>query len=151
MDSLRRHCEACVCADQVMIMLNRKGLFTINASEADNIVSECEHEGWRIFRLPNNISSKDDFFAGVRRTLPLDPELRSNRSWDALADSLWAGLDSLREDKIIVIWPDPSLMEAHAQKDFFIAESVLSELSLSLADAEMTAGAIKQLLVLRVI
>lgn len=132
-------------------MLNRTGFFTVDALEAEQTIAKREQTGWRIFRLPTNISSKDEFFEGVRHTLPLDPALHSNRSWDALADSLWAGLDSLSEERIVVIWPDASRMEAQAPEDFAIATNIFTELPTSLADVEVTAGATKQLLVLRVI
>lgn len=132
-------------------MMNATGFFTINVLEAEQAIAEREREGWRIYRLPAAMSSKDDFFTGVRQALPLNPSLQSNRSWDALADSLWAGLDALPESKIVVVWPDPSAMEANAPDDFSIATSVLEELPESLANAEMTAGATKELLILRVI
>lgn len=132
-------------------MLKETGSFVVDASEAEKIVSERQREGWRIFRLPAHITSADDFFEGIRRTLPLDPPLHSNRSWDALADSLWAGLHSLEESRIVMVWPDAVGMEVHSPKDFAIAEDILSALPSSLADTKLTVGAPKQLLVLRVV
>lgn len=132
-------------------MLNTTGFFTVDALGAEKAIAERERAGWRVFHLPTNISSKDEFFEGVRCTLPLDPALHSNRSWDALADSLWAGLDSLPEEKIVVVWPDASQMETQAPEDFAIATNVFTELPTSFADIEVTAGGTKQLLVLRVI
>lgn len=131
-------------------MLNATGFFTIDALEAEHAAAEREREGWRIFRLPTAISSKDDFFEGVRQTLPLDPPLQSNRSWDALADSLWAGLDSLPESKVVIVWSGASAMETHAPKDFAIATNILIELPDLLGSVDITAGATKELLVLRV-
>lgn len=132
-------------------MSRATGCFSVNASEAEKIVSERQREGWRIFRLPAHITSADEFFEGVRRTLPLDPPLHSNRSWDALEDSLWAGLHSLGESRIVMVWPDAFEMEVHSPKDFAIAENILSELPPSLADTKLTVGVPKQLLVLRVV
>jgi len=132
-------------------MLSTTGFFTVNALEGEQAIAEREREGWRILRLPAHVTSKDEFFDGVRCTLPLDPPLHSNRSWDALADSLWAGLDGLPDDRIVVVWSDASSMEAHAPDDFAIAAEILRELPQSLSDTEVTAGATKQLLVLRVI
>ena len=126
-------------------------MFAVSALEAERIVFECEQKGWRIFRLPANIISKDEFFEGIRRTLPLDPPLQSNRSWDALADSLWAGLHSLEESRIVMVWSDAFEMQVHSPKDFVIAENILSELPPSLADTKLTVGAPKQLLVLLVV
>ncbi|NKI96516.1 barstar family protein [Rhizobacter sp. SG703] len=130
-------------------MINKAGLFSIDELEVEKVVAECERRGWRVFRLPTNLSSKDEFFEGVRRVLPLDPILQSNRSWDALADSLWAGLDGLDEEKIVIIWPDSSIMELRSPKDYEIAVDVLRALPDSLADKNVTAGPTKQLLIIR--
>ena len=132
-------------------MPNKAGFFVVDLLKARQTIAEQEEAGGRVFHLPANISSKDEFFEGVRSTLPLDPDLLSNQSWDALADSLWAGLDSLLEEKVVVVWPGGSKMEAQAPEDFAIAVNILTELADSLADVEVTAGATKQLLVLLVI
>jgi hypothetical protein len=60
-------------------------------------------------------------------------------------------LDSLPQQKIVVVWPNASQMEAQAPEDFAIATNVFAELPTSLADIEVTVGTTKQLLVLRVI
>jgi hypothetical protein len=45
------------------------------------------------------------FFEAMKALLPLDPPLVGNRSWDALSDSLWSGLDQLAADNIAIVWP----------------------------------------------
>ena len=131
-------------------MLYRFGFFAVDASKADEITDECERDNWRIFRLPADIVSKDEFFEAVRSTFPLNPKLHSNRSWDALADSLWSGLDGLSEKNIVITWSDTFLMEVGAPEDFAIALNILMELPSSLSSAEATAGKTKQVLVLHV-
>ena len=69
----------------------------------EKIAEERRQEGWRIFRLPSNIWTKASFFNAVRRTLPLDPPLHSNRVWDALSDSFWSGLDELDDERIVIV------------------------------------------------
>jgi hypothetical protein len=132
-------------------MVDATGLFVVGALEAEQLVEKCGREGGRIFVLPESIRTRDDFFAGIRQVLPLDPPLESSRSWEALADSLWSGLDSLPDSKVVVVWPSASLMENQSPEDFRIATDILSELPDSLADVEVTAGQTKQVLVLQVV
>lgn len=74
--------------------------------------------------------------------------LRTNRSWDALADSLWGGLHGLADQKIVVAWTDAFLMKLHSPQEFSVAIQILSELTESFSSPEVTAGATKELLVL---
>jgi hypothetical protein len=134
-----------------MAVLNGPGLFTIDGTEIERLVASYDREGWRIFRLPGSLASKDEFFEGIRQSLPLDPPLQSNRSWDALSDSLWSGLDNLKEGKIVIVWPDTSRMKALAPEAFSIATSVLMDLISTLADEKTTLGNTKDLRVLQVV
>jgi hypothetical protein len=131
--------------------LQETGVHTVNSHEADRAAQARAQSGWRVFRLPTGIVTREDFFEGVRRTLPLDPAVHGNRSWDALSDSLWSGLDELQDERILIVWPDASRMKASDREEFGIATSVLADLCTSLADAEATVGAPKQVLVLQVI
>ncbi|AVH97783.1 MULTISPECIES: barstar family protein [Streptomyces] len=56
--------------------------------------------------------------------------------WDALADSVWGGLDAPR---VVVVWPDAGAV-AEAHGDHAIALDILRDLPTSLADARCTAG-----------
>ena len=132
-------------------MLSKTGLYTVSQSEAERIIRARAQQGWRIFRLPADITSKEQFFEGVRRTFPQDPALHSSRSWDALSDSLRASLDGLRDEPIVIVWPSAFRLKAEAPDDFNIATSILADLSASPADAEATAGATKRVLVLQVV
>jgi hypothetical protein len=122
---------------------------TVNLGFADRMVAEHEGHGWRIFRLPRFIASKEQFFESVRATLPLDPTLHRNDVWDALSDSVWGGLDSLPEDKILILWPDASRMKTQAAADFAIATEILQDLPGSLGDPVITAGNPKSLLIIQ--
>jgi hypothetical protein len=134
-----------------MAVLNGPGLFTIDGTEIERLVASYDREGWQIFRLPGSLASKDEFFEGIRQSLPLDPPLQSNRSWDALSDSLWSGLDNLKERKIVIVWPDASRMKALAPEAFSIATSILMDLISTLADEKTTLGNTKDLRVLQVV
>ena len=132
-------------------MLDSRGFFNTGAEEAEQVLALCERSGWRIFRLPYGISSKEAFIAGVRSTLPLDPPLYGNKNWDALPDSLFSGLHATDEDRIAIVWPDGSQLEARAPADFLVASDILADLPAQLADEIATVGETKQVLVLRVI
>lgn len=127
------------------------GLFSVDLMTGEGLIAERKRSGWRIFRLPPSISSKSEFFKGACQELPLDPPLRSNQSWDALADSLWSGLNGCPERKILIVWSEASMMEAEAPEDFAIAMDILQELPELLANTDITAGGTKDLIVLKVI
>lgn len=129
-------------------MIDESGYISILDSELESTIKKHQSEGWRVFRLPANMSSKDEFFNGVRLTLPLDPPLYSNRSWDALADSLWAGLDGLPDRNIVIVWPSTSRFEMYSVDDFAIAQSILADLPVLLSNNEVTAGSITNVVVL---
>lgn len=70
---------------------------------------------------------REAFFAGVRRSLPLDPPLTSSRSWDALSDSLWEGLSLVDDSRIVIVWDTSVPVDDHASADFTLALSVLTD------------------------
>lgn len=131
-------------------MKTENGVLTLSSQKAEGLLKELVSDGWTVFYLPNNILSKSDFFSGVIATLPLDPPLQSNRSWDALSDSLWEGLLGIDEKRIAIVWPNPSKMKAQEPSDCVIAESVLKELTSTLDDPCITSGPTKRLRILLV-
>lgn len=132
-------------------MSNKNGFFEVDAATSDKISSDCERAGGVVFCLKEKNQSKEDFFDAIRKTLPLDPPLQSNRSWDALSDSLWSGLDGLPDNPIVIIWENSCQMEISAPEDFRIALEILKDLAESLTDMHITDGKAKNLSVLRVI
>jgi len=67
--------------------------------------------------------------------MPLDPPLVSNRSWDALSDSLWSGLHGIQSPKILIVWPDfIDTPELHT------ALNVLADIVGTLSDPDPTQG-----------
>jgi hypothetical protein len=131
--------------------MNGRGLFTVDDTELEQLVASYERAGWRIFRLPNAPASTDQFFEAVRQSLPLNPPLQSNRSWDALSDSLWEGLHGLNDRKIVIVWPDASRMKAAAPEAYSIATSVWIDVITMLADENATLGNTKEISVLQVV
>ena len=129
----------------------KSGFYLLPELEAKKIISECESLHWKTYKLPSNLSSKNDFFDGVRLTLPLDPPLASNRSWDALDDSLWSGLDSLLEENILIIWPCANSMRLHGERDFEIVKEIFSGLTKTISNDEITNESKKNLIIIGLI
>ena len=93
-------------------------------------------------------SIRQAFFDAVGGALPLDPPLVGSRSWDALSDSVWGGLDSLDTRAIVITWRDASTFKDVAPWEFEIASSILHDLVKRLASWEATYGEPKQVSVL---
>ena len=126
------------------------GCHIVSAAEAKKTASEYERDGWRVFRLPRFMSSALEFFEGVRLVLPLNPPLQSNGNWNALADSLWEGIDNLGSGKVLIVWPDAGLIEDAFPDDNRAIMQIFTDLCDTLATSEYTDSP-KKVLVLRVV
>ena len=128
-------------------MIQKQGLCQIADFDVESGVRDLVNRGDRVFVLPSGIKDKRAFFEGIRKSLPLDPPIVSDRSWDALSDSLWGGLYNVDASSVAIIWPGSAEMAKAQPEDFEIARSVLSDLTESLADAGFTVGNVKQVVV----
>ncbi|RQZ42279.1 hypothetical protein DIE16_02635 [Burkholderia sp. Bp9090] len=129
------------------MMLRKPGLYVVDSSEAERIAEECRRSGWLVMCLPDEVASKDQFFDAIRSACPLDPPLHSNRSWDALSDSMWSGLDEVEEGEVAIFWPNSDRMKIAEPESFAIATDILVDLCISLAAPSVTASRTKTLLV----
>jgi hypothetical protein len=129
------------------MMLDKPGIYEINSVELESIADKYNQSGWLVIELSTGIASKDNFFDAIRNACPLDPPLHSNRSWDALADSLWSGLHGLACAEIVILWPDAGCMKIATPEEFYIATDILGDLCVSLSDSNITASRPKKLLV----
>jgi hypothetical protein len=115
-----------------------QGLSHVRDLDVEAITREAAPSGFRVFVLPSRIDSRESFFDAVREILPMDPPLLASRSWDALSDSLWGGLYSIDEDRILIVWPNSGALATSAAKEYETALSVLKDLITTLADNETT-------------
>ena len=129
-------------------MIQKQGLRQIADFDVETGARELANRGDQVFLLPRGIKDKIAFFEGVRKSLPLDPPVVGDYSWDALSDSLWNGLDGVDASAIAIIWPGSREMARAQPEDFEIAKSILSDLTESLADAVATVGNVKQVVVI---
>ncbi|MGN6608630.1 MAG: barstar family protein [Jatrophihabitans sp.] len=93
-------------------------------------------------------STRKAFFDAVRAAVLLDPPVQSERSWDALADSLWEGLYNLSATKLLIVWRDAATFYHLAPDEYEVAVEVLAWAAASLADPAHTAGEPKDVRVL---
>nr|WP_082664772.1 barstar family protein [Burkholderia ambifaria] len=131
-------------------MLDKPGVYVVDSIEAKRIAKECRRGGWLVIFLPEGIASKDQFYDAIRRNCPLVPPLHSNRSWDALADSLWSGLDEAQEEKIAIFWRNSDHMKAAVPDAFSIATDIFADLTVSLADPSAVVSRVKMLLIFQI-
>ncbi|HEV2668027.1 MAG TPA: barstar family protein [Blastocatellia bacterium] len=129
-------------------MIQKQGLRQIADFDIETGARELANRGNRVFLLPRDIKDKSAFFEGVRKSLPLDPPVVGDHSWDALSDSLWNGLDGVDASAIAIIWPGSTEMARAQPEDYEIAKCILSDLTESLADAGATVGNVKQVVVI---
>ncbi len=80
-------------------------------------------------------TSRSAFFDTVRARAPLDPPLSTDRSWDALLDSLSAGLWQSAEGTILIAWLDASRFEAACSEEHAIAVDVLVSTCVRLSES----------------
>ena len=133
-------------------MLN-SGLFLLNSEKAHKIISECKSSNWHIFYIPDNSGTKDGFCSAVVENLPLDPPYNADygHNWDALDDSLWGGMDSLSEDRILIIWNFAGKMKNNDAQSFEIVCDIFSNLTVSLPDEKEKENKDFQLVVIGIV
>lgn len=82
----------------------------------------------------SRIRSTQDFFALANQCLPLDPPLGAGLRWDALADSLWSGIDALATPRVVIVWTGADEFERQDAAGFREALSCLAEVARLAAD-----------------
>ncbi|WP_446216269.1 barstar family protein [Micromonospora sp. IBHARD004] len=127
--------------DQVRGVELLPGVTAVSASEIEAATTSARAQGIPVFSLSTGAGGgRDAFFNAVRATLPLDPPLASNYSWDALSDSLFGGLVILGVDRVLLVWTDAAEMLAAAPDEADIAFGVLVQTAADLAEPKYTQG-----------
>lgn len=70
-----------------------------------------------------------------RQFVPLDPAISGRVNWDALADSLWSGLDGLAPGSIAIVWRGAERLQHAEPRAFAIASDILTSTA-----AQLTQG-----------
>jgi len=126
----------------------KAGLYAVDPSELETLAEAANLSGWTVFELDGRgIVDRKSFFDVACATLPMDPPLQSDRSWDALSDSLWGGIDALPSRRIFIVWKESSSMSRSTGADYEIAKQILSDVATSLGSLDCTAGNPKEVCV----
>jgi hypothetical protein len=127
----------------------QSGITVSGPAEIEEAMTRARSAGLPVFVI-STAGRKDGeaFFDAVRATLPLDPPLRSSRSWDALADSLWEGIRLLESDVAVIVWPDSWQFKKGNPTDYGVARTILDDMSKSLRNPVTTGGRPKTVSVL---
>jgi hypothetical protein len=114
------------------------GIFAMGGRTADQIQELANHMNLACYEVSTPAGAEGtDLFSSIRSTLPLDPPIFSD-NWDALIDSLDAGIASIEESGAIIVWPDASNLRERSPGDYRIAMASLARVTEHLANAEWT-------------
>ncbi|WP_394821256.1 barstar family protein [Pendulispora albinea] len=114
-----------------------KGVVRLENLDVSAVLDLAKRSGMAAYVL-SNVTDRDGFFNAIRAGLPLDPPLVSNRSWDALLDSLRGGLHVADARRVVIVWPGIDAMEPAADRE--TALDVLVSIAQTLAMPEYTRG-----------
>jgi hypothetical protein len=109
---------------------------TVESCEIPRLRKQLTQQGFRVYELDGSqISSGHSLFAEIKRKLPLDPLLIGETiKWDAVADSLWGGLDSVALERSVIIWTNADHMLENGTSDLGRAIEVVRQVAGTLAD-----------------
>jgi hypothetical protein len=129
-------------------MVYGPGIVSITTSETGDVAEKARNAGQLVYTLPDSgVDGREGFFLAVRKQLPLDPPIIGTRSWDALSDSLSAGLGELEHDRLVIIWPNSAAMAKADPSEYEIAIAVLRHVVETLGNPAFTRNRPKQVTV----
>jgi hypothetical protein len=105
------------------------GLVVVAPNEIAPIVSRSA-EGARVLRV--GVAGRDtraELFAALTAALPMDPPIASDRSWDALSDSLEGGLHVYPARDVLIVIDDATALARALPGEYAILREVLSDAS----------------------
>ena len=112
------------------------GLTTLDQLDLDTALRAALDQGIRTYLL-QGVVDRDTFFYAIRANFPLDPPLVSNRSWDALKDSLSGGLINPPDRRVLILWPGTTAMPT---QDREIALAILRQVAAERANPAYAHG-----------
>ncbi len=82
---------------------NLKVVSCIHGSSRIPLQDALKSEGYHVFEIAGQATNIASVFQQMRIILPLDPPISGAVNLDALADSLWEGLDQLAAEKVAIL------------------------------------------------
>jgi Barstar (barnase inhibitor) len=97
----------------------KSGVIQISSADVPAVMDQARKSMAKIYVLPNvPITGRAAFFDAVRGILPLNPPVIGSRVWDALSDSLAAGLARLDTAYVVIIWSNSRAMKAASPDEY---------------------------------
>ncbi len=110
-------------------------LSCISMDDAGRLKAFLRDQRFRLVELDgSSVDDAESFFKKVKSLLPLDPPISGAVNWDALSDSLWGGLDELREARVALLWLHAEKMLHHGLCDLLSAVDCLQSVARSFND-----------------
>jgi hypothetical protein len=114
-----------------------RALRRVDNATAHELIAHAISEGWTLYSLDGaRIYDRASFVDELRRHVPLDPPFHSGRSLEAIADSLFGGIDASDEDKSLLVWLHAEQMSVASPDDFTHVVDALSVVGPQLAAPE---------------
>lgn len=113
-----------------------KTICIVQPNDIARLREQLAQRGFRVYELDGSkISNGDSLLAEVKQKLPQDPLLIGKTiKWDAVADSLWGGLDSLAAERTAIIWANADCILENRPTDLATAIRVFRQVADTLAD-----------------
>jgi len=105
----------------------------VNQQNRDDVKRWLEEANFVTFELPLNLDSGEAFWEATRNVLPFDPSLGTFVVWDGFADSLFGGLDELRDPRVAIIWDHVEQIVTEHLEDFVQIVSTLEQVALQVS------------------
>ncbi|HHJ14476.1 MAG TPA: hypothetical protein ENJ79_08910 [Gammaproteobacteria bacterium] len=98
----------------------RPGVYSVDAQLAEAMLNLSNSTNdWVLFQVDcSKVSDRNTLFKCLCAALPMNPLIHSDRSWDALSDSLWGGLHDVRKDKVLIILRGAKNLKSHLSKEY---------------------------------
>lgn len=102
--------------------------YYLDEADVEETVRALTADGFDVYVLSTARDSRHGaLFDAVRAVCPLDPLLVSDRSWDALVDSLSGGLLEVDHDRFALVWTGSAAMRDDNPQAYQTAEIVLGQ------------------------
>jgi Barstar (barnase inhibitor) len=123
------------------------GLHERKSIPAEEIVANLRANGWPVYSIGGAPGSKSEFLEAIKAGLPTDPPLGNGHVWDALIDSVWAGIYELRKDRVAIVWAKSSRLAENDPNAYRTAKEILTDIVFGLADPKFSPDHSTRLLV----
>lgn len=109
----------------------------IKHESLNQLKTDLHQKNYCLFELNGEeIQNAESLFQQIAGSFPQDPPLSGNCNWDALADSLFGGLDQLGETRVAFIWTHADNMLHSGLDDLLTAVICFDQIASVVATTE---------------